>query len=60
MADGDYDVNVSKRDFGLKEHRDASIATLNINLNLPKEGFTGSEVYFREFSLDKPTAIAKW
>ena len=57
-TDGDYDVNVSKRDFELKEHRDASIVTLNINLNLPEEGYAGSEVYFREFPLDEPTATA--
>eukprot|EP00571_Detonula_confervacea_P011858 CAMPEP_0172302882 /NCGR_PEP_ID=MMETSP1058-20130122/4526_1 /TAXON_ID=83371 /ORGANISM="Detonula confervacea, Strain CCMP 353" /LENGTH=413 /DNA_ID=CAMNT_0013013535 /DNA_START=147 /DNA_END=1388 /DNA_ORIENTATION=+ len=42
-------VNTPKRDFELKEHRDASIVTLNINLNLPEEGYAGSQVYFREF-----------
>mmetsp|Transcript_5666 Transcript_5666/g.8471 ORF Transcript_5666/g.8471 Transcript_5666/m.8471 type:complete len:422 (+) Transcript_5666:44-1309(+) len=41
--------NESRRDFELKEHRDASIVTLNINLNLPEEGYAGSNVYFREF-----------
>lgn len=41
--------STSKRDVKLKEHRDASIVTLNINLNLPEEGYAGSEVYFRDF-----------
>lgn len=36
-----------KRDFELKEHRDASVITLNINLNLPEEDYSGSQVYFR-------------
>lgn len=39
----------SNRDFELKEHRDASIVTMNINLNLPEEGYAGSEVFFRDF-----------
>ena len=56
--DNHHDANVSKRDFELKEHRDASIVTLNINLNLPEEGYAGSEVYFREFPLDERTATA--
>ena len=56
--DNHHDANVSKRDFELKEHRDASIVTLNINLNLPEEGYAGSEVYFREFPSDEPTATA--
>eukprot|EP00554_Chaetoceros_debilis_P011426 CAMPEP_0194106396 /NCGR_PEP_ID=MMETSP0150-20130528/6417_1 /TAXON_ID=122233 /ORGANISM="Chaetoceros debilis, Strain MM31A-1" /LENGTH=448 /DNA_ID=CAMNT_0038794525 /DNA_START=83 /DNA_END=1429 /DNA_ORIENTATION=+ len=51
--DNDNDDNdessTLKRDVKLKEHRDASIVTLNINLNLPEEGYTGSEVYFRDF-----------
>ena len=38
-----------KKDFELKEHRDASIVTLNINLNLPEEGYDGSGVFFREY-----------
>ena len=37
------------RDFELNEHRDASVVTLNVNLNLPGEIFAGSEVFFREF-----------
>ena len=38
------------RDTELKEHRDASIFTLNVNLNLPEEEeYSGSEVFFREF-----------
>ena len=41
--------NELKRDILLKEHRDASVVTLNINLNLPHEGYAGSEVYFREY-----------
>lgn len=47
--DDDDDASISKRDVKLNEHRDASIITLNINLNLPEEGYAGSEVYFREF-----------
>lgn len=39
-----------KRDFELKEHRDASVITLNINLNLPEEDYSGSQVYFRSSS----------
>jgi hypothetical protein len=37
------------RDVELMEHRDASVVTLNINLNLPHEEYSGSEVYFREY-----------
>jgi len=48
-TDRDRDANKPKRDFELKEHRDASVVTLNINLNLPEEGFAGSEVFFREY-----------
>jgi len=33
-------------DFDLKEHSDASLYTLNINLNLPEEGYSGSSLYF--------------
>jgi len=39
----------NNKDFELKEHRDASVVTLNINLNLPDEGYHGSEVYFRGY-----------
>lgn len=34
------------KDRDLNPHTDASSATLNININLPDEGFTGSEVDF--------------
>merc|ERR1719379_907476 len=30
----------------LAEHRDASVATLNVNLNLPGEEYTGSDLLF--------------
>jgi len=30
----------------LNEHRDASVVTLNVNLNLPDEGYGGSKLYF--------------
>ncbi|KAL7534420.1 hypothetical protein ACHAXR_005861, partial [Thalassiosira sp. AJA248-18] len=52
----DRDANSLKRDFELKEHRDASVVTLNINLNLPDEGYGGSEVYFREYPSEESTA----
>lgn len=35
-----------KKDTSLRLHTDASAATLNINMNLPNEEFTGSEVDF--------------
>ena len=37
------------KDIELKEHRDASVVTLNVNLNLPEEDFAGSEVFFRGY-----------
>ena len=36
----------SKEDVELKEHSDASVVTLNLNLNLPYEDFSGSSIYF--------------
>jgi len=33
-------------DVELREHRDASVFTLNVNLNLPEEGYGGSALYF--------------
>jgi hypothetical protein len=33
-------------DLELKEHSDASVISLNINLNLPDEEYTGSSIYF--------------
>ena len=45
---GDLDDNMP-RDIKLKEHRDASVITLNVNLNLHDEGYSGSDVFFREF-----------
>ena len=33
-------------DVSLAEHRDASVATLNLNLNLPSEPYHGSSLYF--------------
>lgn len=34
------------QDTQLAEHRDASVVTLNLNLNAPGEGFGGSAIYF--------------
>jgi hypothetical protein len=49
--DGDNDTGRftedSARDVKLSEHRDASVITLNLNLNLPHERYAGSDVYFR-------------
>jgi hypothetical protein len=52
--DGVYDDDTAVfedqvRDVELNEHRDASVITLNVNLNLPEEEYEGSDVYFREF-----------
>ena len=35
----------AEEDMELKEHRDASVVTLNINLNLPEEHYGGSSLY---------------
>lgn len=35
----------AEEDMELKEHRDASVVTLNINLNLPEESYDGSSLY---------------
>jgi len=35
----------AEEDMELKEHRDASVVTLNINLNLPEESYSGSSLY---------------
>lgn len=51
----DSDGNALKGDLELKEHRDASVVTLNINLNLPEEGYAGSEVYFRDYPSEGST-----
>mmetsp|Transcript_21172 Transcript_21172/g.23743 ORF Transcript_21172/g.23743 Transcript_21172/m.23743 type:complete len:419 (+) Transcript_21172:75-1331(+) len=36
----------STGDLVLNEHSDASVITININLNLPNETYTGSSIYF--------------
>jgi len=41
--------STQSKDMELKEHRDASVVTLNINLNLPEEDYGGSEVFFRGY-----------
>lgn len=41
--------SIQPKDMELKEHRDASVVTLNINLNLPEENYGGSEVFFRGY-----------
>jgi hypothetical protein len=43
------ETNDNVKDKELKEHRDASVVTCNINLNLPSEGYEGSEVFFRGY-----------
>ncbi|KTF16031.1 hypothetical protein [Pseudoalteromonas sp. H105] len=45
-------------DTSLRFHTDASAATLNINLNLPEEEFTGSEVDFYDKTTDKVNRLS--
>lgn len=40
-------------DTSIRTHTDASSVTLNVNLNLPDEGFTGSEVDFFDYNTGK-------
>ena len=47
---------MQSKDMELKEHQDAPVVTLNINLNLPEENYEGSEVFFREY----PAADNSW
>ncbi|KAL7496903.1 hypothetical protein ACHAWT_005141 [Skeletonema menzelii] len=47
--DGTEMSTMQSKDMDLKEHRDASVVTLNINLNLPEENYEGSEVFFRGY-----------
>jgi len=55
----EIDNNGLTKDFELKEHRDASVITLNINLNLPDEiGYGGSQVFFRPFPIEETTTTA--
>ncbi len=44
-------------DTSLQPHTDASAATLNINLNMPDETFTGSEVDFYDAKLGKTNRL---
>ncbi len=44
-------------DTSLQPHNDASAATLNINLNMPDETFTGSEVDFYDDKLGKTNRL---
>ncbi|WP_086932552.1 2OG-Fe(II) oxygenase [Agarilytica rhodophyticola] len=44
-------------DTSLRPHTDASAVTLNINLNLPDEGFTGSEVDFYDQATGKVNRV---
>jgi len=41
-----YGGHPSEGDLVLNEHSDASVITININLNLPNETYTGSSIYF--------------
>ena len=55
-------VSTTTTDWSLKEHTDASIYTLNINLNLPEEDYSGSSLYFvapEDTSTDTDTDTAK-
>ncbi|MGH1439512.1 MAG: hypothetical protein ACRBBR_05325 [Cellvibrionaceae bacterium] len=45
-------------DTSLQPHTDASAATLNINLNMPNETFTGSEVDFYDANLGTTNRLA--
>ncbi len=45
-------------DASIRPHTDASAVTLNINLNLPGEGFTGSNVDFYDLSTGKNHSLA--
>jgi len=47
--DGTSASSTQSKDMELKEHRDASVVTLNINLNLPEEEYGGSDVFFRGY-----------
>jgi hypothetical protein len=47
--DGTSASGTQSKDMELKEHRDASVVTLNINLNLPEEEYGGSDVFFRGY-----------
>jgi len=53
--DDQNDDDINSKDFELKEHRDASVVTLNLNLNLQDEGYDGSEVYFRGYPTEEWT-----
>jgi hypothetical protein len=46
-------------DVELKEHSDASIVSLNLNLNLPVEDFAGSSIYFVSSKEKYTTAFFK-
>jgi len=53
--DDEKDTNSTEPplDLELKEHRDASLVTLNLNLNLPHElDYDGSELFFRNYPED--------
>lgn len=45
----------AEEDVELREHRDASVFTLNVNLNLPGEGYGGSALYFVDPSEESRT-----
>ena len=45
-------------DMELREHADASLFTLNVNLNLPHETYAGSDLHFVSPNGDSPTNIA--
>ena len=50
-----YDPNT---DASIRPHTDASAVTLNINLNLPEEKFTGSELDFYDQQTGKVTQLS--
>ena len=49
----------SGEDVALAEHRDASVVTLNLNLNTQDETYGGSELYFVPQLLDDETAAGQ-
>ena len=60
-AGGNDNESSQQHDTELREHRDASVVTLNINLNLPNESeyYSGSEVFFREYPSEETKVVSK-
>eukprot|EP00594_Rhizosolenia_setigera_P010227 CAMPEP_0178967752 /NCGR_PEP_ID=MMETSP0789-20121207/17803_1 /TAXON_ID=3005 /ORGANISM="Rhizosolenia setigera, Strain CCMP 1694" /LENGTH=456 /DNA_ID=CAMNT_0020653465 /DNA_START=60 /DNA_END=1430 /DNA_ORIENTATION=- len=56
---GSTSKQTQETDQKLNEHTDASLYTMNVNLNLPEEYFEGSAVYFRNGIEEKNNATGK-